>query len=100
MIHRRSIRFRLTMWYAAILSVGLGLFGTLFTARKRKSLTRQRILGTSIFGLLLLVTTFALGCGSSSTSPKAQTSPAQAILMVTGTAGSLSHSTPVTITVN
>ena len=84
----------------AALLPGLGLFGTLFTTRKRKSLTRQRILGTSILGLLLLVTIFALGCGSSSTSPKAQPPAAQTTLMVTGTAGSLSQSIPVTITIN
>ena len=37
MIRRRSIRFRLTAWYAAILSVGLGLFGCLvwFSLRNR-----------------------------------------------------------------
>ena len=37
MIRRRSIRFRLTAWYAAILSVGLGLFGGLvwFSLRNR-----------------------------------------------------------------
>jgi len=37
MIRRRSIRFRLTAWYAAILSVGLGLFGALvwFSLRDR-----------------------------------------------------------------
>jgi signal transduction histidine kinase len=37
MFRRRSIRFRLTAWYAAILSVGLGLFGGLvwFSLRNR-----------------------------------------------------------------
>ena len=37
MIRRRSIRFRLTAWYAAILSVALGLFGGLvwFSLRNR-----------------------------------------------------------------
>jgi two-component system, OmpR family, heavy metal sensor histidine kinase CusS len=37
MIRRRSIRFRLTAWYAAILSVALGLFGGLvwFSLRSR-----------------------------------------------------------------
>jgi uncharacterized protein YcfL len=48
-------------------------------------------------GLLLLVSMFAIGCGSSS---KAQAPASQATLMVTGTSGSLSHSSPVTITIN
>src|ERR1700681_4172362 len=29
MMHRRSIRFRLTVWYALVLTAGLGLFGGL-----------------------------------------------------------------------
>jgi uncharacterized protein YcfL len=47
--------------------------------------------------LLLLISMFAVGCGSSS---KGQTPPSQVTVMVTGTSGSLSHSTPVTITIN
>jgi two-component system, OmpR family, heavy metal sensor histidine kinase CusS len=37
MMRRRSIRFRLTVWYAAILTAGLGLFGGLiwFSLRQR-----------------------------------------------------------------
>jgi len=76
---------------------GLGLFGTLLTNRKRKPLTRKRILSMSVLGLLLLISLFAVGCGSSS---KGQMSPSQVTLMVTGTSGSISHSTPVTITIN
>jgi uncharacterized protein (TIGR03118 family) len=76
---------------------GLGLFGTVLATRKRKPLTRKSILWTSVLGVLLLVSMFALGCGSSS---KGQTPASQVTLMVTGTSGSLSHSTPVTITIN
>jgi hypothetical protein len=43
---------------------------------------------------------FALGCGGSSNSSKNQMSSAQVTLMVTGTSGALSHTTPVTITIN
>ena len=81
----------------AVLLPGLGLFGTVFATRKRKLLTRKNILWTSAMGLLLLVSMFALGCGSSS---KGQTPASQVTLTVTGTSGSLSHSTPVTINVN
>ena len=81
----------------AALLPGLGLFGTVLTTRKRKALTRKSILWTSILSLLLLVSMFAIGCGSSS---KGQTPASQVTLMVTGTSGSLSHSAPVAITIN
>jgi uncharacterized protein (TIGR03118 family) len=83
----------------AILLPGLGLFGTVFTTHKRKPLARKSILWTSILGLLLVVSMFALGCSGSSSSPKAQTPAAQVTLMVTGTSGTLNHTTPVTITI-
>jgi uncharacterized protein (TIGR03118 family) len=76
---------------------GLGLFGTLFTTGKRKPLTRQGILSMSVLGLLLLISLLSLGCGGSSS--KQTTTGSQATLTVTGTSGSLSHSTPVTIIV-
>src|SRR5882762_3484739 len=76
---------------------GLGVFGTLLTTRKRKPLTRKSILSMSLLGLLLLISLFAIGCGSSS---KGSTGPSQVTVMVTGTSGSLTHSTPVTITIN
>ena len=76
---------------------GLGLFGTALATRKRKPLTRKGIMWTSVLGLLLFVSMFALGCGSSS---KGQTPASQVTLTVTGTSGSLSHSTPVAITIN
>jgi hypothetical protein len=80
----------------AALLPSLGLFGTLLTARKRKPLTRKSILSMSVLGLLLLISLVALGCGGSS---KQTPSGSQVTLMVTGTSGSLSHSSPVTITV-
>jgi hypothetical protein len=81
----------------ATLLPGLGLFGTVLATRKRKPLTRKSILWTSVLGVLLLVSMFALGCGSSS---KGQTPATQVTMTVTGTAGSLNHSTPVTININ
>jgi uncharacterized protein (TIGR03118 family) len=77
---------------------GLGLFGTLLTTGKRKPFTLKSILGMSVMGLLLLVSLFTLGCGSSSSKQTAAAS--QATLTVTGTSGSLSHTAPVSITVN
>jgi hypothetical protein len=76
---------------------GIGIFGTVLTTRKRKSLTRKSILSISLLGLLLLISLFSLGCSSNT---KGQTPASQLTLMVTGTSGSLSHSAPVTITVN
>jgi hypothetical protein len=76
---------------------GLGLCGTVLATRKRKPLTRKSILSMSVLGLLLVVSMFALGCGSSS---KGQTPPSQITVRVTGTSGALSHTAPVTITIN
>jgi uncharacterized protein (TIGR03118 family) len=80
---------------------GLGLFGTLLTTRKRKPPTRKSIGWMSLLGLLLFVSLFALGCGSSgsSSTPPPPTSQ-QATVMVTGTSGSLSQSATVSVTVN
>jgi predicted component of type VI protein secretion system len=51
----------------------------------------------SLLGLLLLISLFAIGCGSGS---KGSTPPSQVTVTVAGTSGSLSHSKPVTITIN
>jgi len=79
---------------------GLGLFGTVLTTGKRKPLARKSILWTSALGLLLVISMFALGCGGSSSSSKAQTPASQATLTVTGKSGALSHTTPLTVTIN
>jgi uncharacterized protein (TIGR03118 family) len=84
----------------AALLPGLGLFGTLFTSRKRKPLARKGVLWTSVLGLLLVISLFTLGCSSTSSSAKGQTSASQVTLTVTGTSGALSHSTPLTININ
>ena len=83
----------------AVMLSGMGLFGTLLTTRKRKPpVSRKNILWMSLLGLLLLTSLFALGCGGSN-SKQTTAGSSQATLTVTGTSGSLSHSTPVTISV-
>jgi uncharacterized protein (TIGR03118 family) len=81
---------------------GLGLFGTVFTTRKRKPLSRRGSVAMRLFGLLLVISMFSLlavGCGSSSGT---QTTPAgsSVTMTVTGTSGAITQSTPVTITIN
>jgi uncharacterized protein (TIGR03118 family) len=83
---------------AALLLPGLGLFGTLFTTCKRKPLARKHLMGLSVLFLVLLSTLFSLGCGGSNSKQKPVGS--HTTLTVTGTSGSLSHTTPVNITVN
>jgi hypothetical protein len=60
-------------------------------------LARKHLVGMSVFGLLLLVSLFTLGCGGNNA--KAPVS-SQTTLTVTGTSGALSHSVPVSVTVN
>ncbi len=86
----------------AVLMPGLGLFGTLLTSRKRKLLTRKSMRWISLLGLTLVISLFALGCsGSSNNSNKPTTAASQqATVMVTGTSGSVSHSSTVTVTIN
>jgi hypothetical protein len=50
------------------------------------------------FGGLVLWVLFTVGCGGGSSTPSRQ--PASLVgVMVTGTSGSISHSTPVTLTI-
>ena len=81
----------------ALLS-GLGLFGTMFTTRRKSGAGKGRSV-LLMAGLALLVAgmTFTVACGSNSNHQT--TAPSQATVMVTGTAGAISHSVPVTVTV-
>ena len=76
---------------------GLGLFGTVLTAGKRKLLTRKGIASMGALGLVLVLSLFGLGCGNSY---KSQTNPGSTTVMVTGRSGAISHSTTVAVTVN
>jgi len=84
---------------AAALLPGLGVLGTLLGTGKRKPLARKGILWTSALGLLLLVSLFAVGCGSNSNN-KPTTTVNQVNLIVTGTSGSITHSSVVAVTIN
>jgi hypothetical protein len=84
---------------AALLLPGLGILGTFLIAPKRNLLTRKSILGISVLGSLLFISLFALGCGSTSNN-KPQVSQTQTNVMVTGTSGSISHTSAVAITIN
>jgi len=79
---------------------GLGLFGTLLTTGKRKRLTRKSIAWMSLLGLMLFVSLFALGCGSSSSTKQPAPSTQQTTVMVTGTSGSLSKTAAVTVSIH
>ena len=84
----------------ALLVPGLGLFGTLLTGRKRKPLTRKSIQWGGLLGILLVISVFALGCGGNSANKPAASTAQQATVMVTGTSGSLTHSSAVSVTIN
>ena len=79
---------------------GLGLFGTLLSAGKGKSVKRKAYRWIGLVGLLVFVSLIALGCGGSNSSHSTTPASSQVTLMVTGTSGSLSHSVPVTVTIN
>lgn len=80
------------------LAPGLGLFGTVLTARKRKFLMRKSSLWTGLLGLLVLVSLFAVGCGGSSS--KTPPPGTQVNVMVTGTSGSLKHTSALNVIIN
>jgi uncharacterized protein (TIGR03118 family) len=80
---------------------GLGLVGIAFVGRReRRRLTpKQRKAITGITGLALtLLTLIAVGCGGGSSSTPSMNAQTVTV-MVNGTAGSISHSTPVTLTI-
>jgi hypothetical protein len=84
------------------LLAGIGLFGTLFTTRSRKlSEKRKNIVAILSFALLVTSMTFMAACGSGYSSGQTKTTPpTQTTVMVTGTSGSLSHTVPITVTIN
>jgi uncharacterized protein (TIGR03118 family) len=80
---------------------GMGAFGTVFAARKDNRKRGAKFLKQGLIGglaLLALCLLFTVGCGGgSSTSSRQQKSTVT--VMVTGTSGSISHSTPITLTI-
>lgn len=76
------------------------LFGTVITARKRKLSNRKTIVRTSLMGLLLVIALFALGCSSNNPNQPKTPISQQAMVMVTGTSGSLSQTAAVTVSIN
>jgi len=78
---------------------GIGVFGFVLAAgNKRKLGTRKTHLVVLISSLLLAGSLVTFGCGgsnSSSMSPAAK----NVTVMITGTSGSISHSTPFTLTI-
>jgi uncharacterized protein (TIGR03118 family) len=81
---------------------GVGVFGTFLAARKdnrqRGAKFLQRGLWIGVVGLLSLYALFTVGCGgTSSTSSRQQKSTVT--VMLTGKSGSISHSTPITLTI-
>jgi uncharacterized protein (TIGR03118 family) len=78
----------------------LGLFGTIFTTRRRRPLTRKGTQSMRIFGLLLVISLLAVGCGGSSNAQTSQPAGSQVTLTVTGTSGAITQSSPVTININ
>jgi len=78
---------------------GLGLVGAVFAGRRNKRTASdwKKIAGFTGLGMLVLLTLFAVGCGGtgSSTMNGKQT----VTVMVNGTSGGITHSTPVTLTI-
>jgi uncharacterized protein (TIGR03118 family) len=87
-----------------LLLPGLGLFGTVFVARKKR-VGRKSILAMKAMGFVFLVAAlsfFAVGCGGSSGAASTPATPTSqsATLMVTGTSGSLTQSSSLTVHIN
>jgi len=81
---------------------GVGVFGTVFAVRtdgrKRGAKFLKPGLWISGLGVLALWVLFTVGCGGSTSTSNHQLKSTVTV-MVTGTSGSISHSTPVTLTI-
>jgi uncharacterized protein (TIGR03118 family) len=78
-----------------------GLFGTVFLKNHGKPLAKSVKGGLFIAGLSLLALCMMLtvGCGGGSSSSNHQAAPSMTTVTVKGTSGSITHSTPITLTV-
>lgn len=81
---------------------GLGLVGVLFAGRQEKRIAKRwkRSAMVGGLGLMILLTLVSLGCGGGSGSMTATMNAQKVTVMVNGTStGGITHSTPVTITI-
>ena len=83
---------------------GLGLFGSVFALRKRR-VGSKSLFAMKAMGLVFLASSlpfFAVGCGGGSSVTNTATTPTSqsATLMVTGTSGSLTQSSSLTVKIN
>jgi hypothetical protein len=80
---------------------GVGAMGMVFAirkdGRKRSAKILKHGLWLSGLGVLIVWVLFTVGCGGSSSSHHTQ--PSTVTVMVTGKSGSISHSTPITLTI-
>jgi uncharacterized protein (TIGR03118 family) len=94
--------------FSGLRMFGLGLVGLVLGGNKKnrkpqtaKHQAAKRAAWIAGLGLLSLLMLFTVGCGGGSTSNSTpKTSPSTITVMVTGTSGSLSHTVPLTLTVN
>jgi len=81
---------------------GLGLAGMVFAGRrekgKRSAKRWKQTVGVAGLGMVILLSLVALGCGGGSSS-STMTAKQTVTVMVNGTAGGVTHSTPVTLTI-
>jgi hypothetical protein len=77
---------------------GFGVLGTVLVGGRKKWLSRKSVLWISL-ALVILVSLFALGCGGGSSNKSMNPTASQVNLMVTGTSGSITHSSVVSITI-
>jgi uncharacterized protein (TIGR03118 family) len=81
---------------------GLGLAGMVFAGRrekgKRSAKRWKQTVGVAGLGMVILLSLVALGCGGGSSS-SAMKAKQTVTVMVNGTAGGVTHSTPVALTI-
>ncbi|HTA24379.1 MAG TPA: TIGR03118 family protein [Terriglobales bacterium] len=82
---------------------GLGLVGVFFAGRrendKRTAKRWKQTVWVAGLGMVILLALVALGCGGGSTSSTMATTKQTVTVMVNGTSGGITHSTPVTLTI-
>ena len=80
---------------------GLGLAGLVFAGRSgngKRTTKRKAIAGVTGLGLVILLTVFALGCGGYGSNSMTGSNQ-KVTVMVNGTSAGITHSTPVTLTI-